>query len=903
MAFIRLPINSLSGGVGRQSPTKRLTTEAENIDNCLVTLERSAEKRPPLSSVNTGLGGAYLDIPFLNPPLNLNFNLDNLYFHFLDIDGFNRYCIIINRAGYDFEPSSNYISPTSGEINLSNFITVYRIEPTEWVKETVDSTIGTTSSNTSGFNRAIFEYLTYGNKSITTNYKVARSTVTNVSPASIKDTFGSTDFDVGIILWNKRIEIDYLPDNSALEIVGIPSTGWGGTFATNNYIHSGDVINYKVSTGSGNSPQNEDLVGDTNYLKNVRDDINLSVDSTTQEVVDIGQSKETFEGIPQFPVATIQTNLSAFCGYRATRTLNDLVDAPRIISLSGGNINFSQDDYYLTSPLTALDRGAGATNGYGRVFVTRDSYLSFPVSFYRTTRYERNPYYERVRSESPNSVFDHRRLPIIIYKDVKNGGLWRVRQLPVQPRKSGTNLSNPGPTAFTRKETIQSITVWKNRLWVATENTIFASKLNNYFDWWVNDVNNLTETDPIDIQASVGVYNKLTYLVPFQSTVFVSTAGSLQFEIRGGSADVGISPFNVEFRPTSFYSTSKLTEPQKLGNNIFFANSGKMYMYLGSNNASSEYSTAVDVSQHCKDYLPDNIRVLSTSSSTDSIHMVNDNIRYQLYNFVFRTNGEKIAQNAFHRWILSPEDDIVALKSYEKDLYLLSKRPATANSSNCKVAVYFTSLETVPFTTPMIDWLTLITPAFMNFDGTNTTLSLPFYDPRINHVIKSAAWGNDAYTDINIVGLSVDSVTGYTKVIASGKLTTNSVWVGRSYEMSIELSQQVIRGAGDGSANVVEGVLNLKRLTTKHLNTGSYDLVIQRNGRPTTTVTFFPFNINSLQSVTGNIKIDGVGEHFTKILSFSESCKIFVKCPYPTPCNITNIDIIGNWRPFNTGIE
>lgn len=50
--FTRLPINTLSGGVGRQAPTKRLISEAENIDNCLVSLEKSIEKRPPLVQVN-----------------------------------------------------------------------------------------------------------------------------------------------------------------------------------------------------------------------------------------------------------------------------------------------------------------------------------------------------------------------------------------------------------------------------------------------------------------------------------------------------------------------------------------------------------------------------------------------------------------------------------------------------------------------------------------------------------------------------------------------------------------------------------------------------------------------------------------------------------------------------------
>lgn len=905
MAFIRLPINSLSGGVGRQAPTKRLTTEAENIDNCLVTLERSAEKRPPLSSINMGGGSAYLDISNLNPPLNLNFNADNLYFHFLDIDGFNRYCIIINRSGYDFEPSNSYINPsTNEEINLSNFITVYRIEPTEWVKETVDSSVGTTVSNTSGFNRAIFEYLTYGNKNSISNYPIARTLKSSVSPATTKNTFGSADFDVGIILWNKLIDIDFLPDNAALELTST-ATGWANTFETNQYIHSGDVFNYKVSDpGAGPTPQTEDNLaqGGVAIYTNVRDDIELSV-GTGGEETDVGQNRESFEFIPQTPLSDIQNAIDATCGFKATRSLSHLTDTPRLISVGAGNtINFNTDQYYLTSPLSPLNRDT-ATSGYGKVFFARNSYSTFPVSYYRTFRYTKNPYYQRVRSESPNSVFDHRRLPIIIYKDVNGTGNWKVRPLPVQPRISGTDISNPGPTAFTRKEKIQSITLWKSRLWIATENTIFSSRLNDYFDFWINDIENITETDPIDIQATVGVYNKLTYIVPFQSTLFVATAGSLQFEVRGGSADVGISPFNVEFRPTSFYSTSKITEPQKLGNNIFFANASKMYMYLGSSNATSEYSSAIDVSQHCKDYLPENIRVLTTSSSTDSIHMVDDNNRNQLFNFVFRTNGEQIVQNAFHRWTLAPEDDIVALKTYEKDFYIVSKRPATSNSTDKALTVYFTSLETVPFTTPMIDWLTLITPPFMTFNGTNTIITLPFYDPRIDSVIKSSAWGNDAYTDISIVNIFVDNVTGYTKLTVSGNITANSVWIGRSYEMSIELSQQVIRGGGQGPGQVVEGVLNLKRITTRHLNSGVYDIEIQRRGRPSTNVSFYPFDINSLQSIQGNIKIDAVGEHFAKILSYSESCKIFIKSDYPTPCNITNIDIIGNWRSLNTSIE
>lgn len=45
-ASTKIPVYSLSGGVSTQPPTKRLPLEAEALDNALISLERSFEKRP-----------------------------------------------------------------------------------------------------------------------------------------------------------------------------------------------------------------------------------------------------------------------------------------------------------------------------------------------------------------------------------------------------------------------------------------------------------------------------------------------------------------------------------------------------------------------------------------------------------------------------------------------------------------------------------------------------------------------------------------------------------------------------------------------------------------------------------------------------------------------------------------
>ena len=102
---------------------------------------------------------------------------------------------------------------------------------------------------------------------------------------------------------------------------------------------------------------------------------------------------------------------------------------------------------------------------------------------------------------------------------------------------------------------------------------------------------------------------------------------------------------------------------------------------------------------------------------------------------------------------------------------------------------------------------------------------------------------------------------------------------------------------------VAEGVFNVKRATFKHFNTGNYDIVIERRGRVDNAVTFIPVDLSSKLYVFGELKLSTVGEHFVKVLSYSEACKVFIKCAYPTPCNISNIEFIGNFRYRNTSIE
>lgn len=80
-------VNSLSGGVARQAPSKRMPTEVEEADNVLLTLERSAEKRQP-SVLIPGEGA--------NSTLNIADDSDDLLYYYYDLDGTNQQIIVVN---------------------------------------------------------------------------------------------------------------------------------------------------------------------------------------------------------------------------------------------------------------------------------------------------------------------------------------------------------------------------------------------------------------------------------------------------------------------------------------------------------------------------------------------------------------------------------------------------------------------------------------------------------------------------------------------------------------------------------------------------------------------------------------------------------------------------------------
>jgi hypothetical protein len=919
MSTIRVPIQSLNGGVSRRESSKRLPQEVENADNVLLTVERSAEKRPPLTHIKTNMEGDFLNMP--NVVAGAGFNPDHLYFHFIDVDGINRYCIVINRAVI--------------ETNL--MVRVFRIEPTEWIEEEFDRL---------SFDRGMKEYLMHYNLS-------------SDSSLPIPDIMGSITFGNGAIFWNKQKKLSFLPDNSdkvklSCDIAPPGSNCVEGFYEPDpSFIHSGDKIRYKTAdmnfVDSQGNPANggtgmvrlpganeedkeavpyepskdsdnlyskwisyvADSVNGGGY-KNVIDDIESRVNSVSLETYSVGHNVANFSEVPIPPAVN---DLGSHNGWKARAMMQHLYH--RNENGISGSIN---DAGYLTSPFKNIT-GEGSiytyetadTTGKGEIWYARDPYFSFTSGFYRTVSNSESgqPYFQKVRAEDKDSVIDHRTFPVLIKKE--KDGVWRISYCPLIPKATGTSINNPGPSAIKENETIKAMEFWKGRLWIATDTTIFASRVNEFFNYFLEDVMNITDADPIDLSVNTGQFNRVQSLTSFQNFLFITTRSGNQFEIRGSATDAGnVSPTSIELRSTSFYSTASTANPVKMGASIYFFDKEKLFLYSGSDAFGNEYSTAYELSTHCRGYLPENYQVVTAIPSYNSLVMVDRDQKNHMYVYTMKTNGQQLVQNAFYRWELDENDQILAIQGYETGFYVVVKR---SNGLGQRLYAYYGTFEPVTLATPLLDRLVKVESNKITYDmETNTTtIRLPYYDPNAKEIVLADNWSESRrYIRYVATGINSAQYDGHqlTELIVTGNLASERaangtyqarrVWAGRPYEMNIQLSPLHVR---DQENTARPGVLNLKRMTTRHRNTAQYTLEIQRYNRAKSSVRSEAFSFNDTTDLLGMLRIEKEGELLSKILGYADSTSIFIKSNFPTPCNITTIEVIGNFRPGDTSIQ
>jgi len=876
---IRIPINSLSGGVGRQAPSKRTMTEAQTIDNALVTLERSVEKRPGTSilkatdDVGNPVSGGALGLP----------SGKDLVYNWFEVSDSLRYLLVIDYEAVTSADTLMYLFKYDGD-------TVAEVGLSISIDQKTRNYITYNPGGVLG--RDAIRVTQVGPKLLILNTQVKAGYTSVPGPAGIWSTL---DYDGSLLNEEDTIggEVSYLTA-SAVDPQGVAilyttaRTYAAGTEVYNNL----GVWKALMAIQSSYSPLPIGTAGN-NGNDYVPGDI---IDGDGTETDPDGQW-EYVRDTAVVPVDTAQYPDSSkrYLG----QSLFDLSEA-KLPPIPGDSIASNGAETMLAQLYPTI----GDPQGAGKIYYMQNSYAGSLPGYYRVVSETDRPYLDRVRSPEAYSILDKNRMPHVLEFNTANS-VWTINPIDWSPRVAGNDTTNPGPQIFAKgnQAPISAVSFFRDRLWMASEDSVFSSRAGGIEDFFLNDPSVIGDEDPIDVRLSTSKYTPVSYMTAFENYLFINTPSDVQFILQG--SENLITPLTAEVSPVSFYSTAPMIEPVLMGSQIYFFAPERMYLYLAQQQGQSMTST-VEVSQHCPDYLPSVFGDYAVVNAHDTIMVVDDDRPTDIYCYTNRFSGNQVAQSSFFRYrmlsdvrSIHSEDDLIFLvtetdgiirmetmKFYETNTQVpvLDSRVSTLWSN--KTVVYDPATNTTSVTIPNLTDVNVNTAVF-NIEE----------EEGVHELAGELINIQDITTDGQDLTLIVQGDIGERVRVASIQDHGYApaplyLTVGRTFTMTVELSPMFSR---DQANNVVDGVLSLRTISTRHFNTGNYRIEIApRPGPFNTSATFNAAMLDD--SVFNAAPISIRGETWAKVFGYSDEARIRIVSDYPTPVNITNIELKGRFR-------
>lgn len=935
----QIPIYTLSGGVGRQAPSKRLPSEAEEMLNVLCTVERSIEKRPgtdlmPIKDATTNFNGEKLGLD----------STDSIEFFWHSLSDQLRFLLAIDRSATGNSDKLFYL----------------------WYFDQADgSFLDQTPANQSGIDLDVRAYITYGstplklvtrgqnlvflNPDVYAGYTSKPRTFTtgdtlDSGSGPVLTESGEYWCQIGLdgqfigadtgdyvedligseVTYTTAVKVDpaqiavffdtYSPYVIGTQVLVVPGTAQGVVASTNNITAANAANYYYLLQAKQSVAPNSDISDVLNWTVIATDEPGFVVAGSEPALDDDRIPKQIDVKDWQYPDST-QLQLG-----QSLPTFNNLTIPPLQVDVTDGN-NGAEDMFVELYGLTT-DPAANqplTNSADGKVYYIQAGYLGQSPGYYLATSVD-TPSFKHVRTPDGYSVIDKKRMPMQLEF---SAAAWEWSTIEWEERKSGDLNTNPGPTAFKegRQSKITTIASFRNRLWFSVGDVLFSSRLDDWTDLWIDDPGVLVDSDPIDIAASTNTYTPITAMVPFREYMFVNTDADVQYELAGSENQ--ITPFTAELQPMTFYSTAPLVEPLKLGNYIFFFDAERLYLYLG---RGGTLSTAQELSAHCPKYLPRSFGATTVAPAQDTIMAVDAADESRVYLYTTKYRGNEILQNAFYQFEYI-DRAVKSMKAWDNYVYMVVKRSVEIDDNVFEDQMFIERqhIRYDPVDTPRIDRkqkITLTNGAL----STDRTAANCSYDPAtVESTIRVPFVYDGDATDLIVLdseGRSrtikafVSSAT-FTDVTVAGPFDDNDfIWIGSKFTMLLQMSTQFVRGDDN---NPREGILNVASMLTRHFDTGNYDVVVQRRGRPVADIksayesrdpslSNFTASFSAPQSdsfadstlTIGNIEYQG--ELVSKVMGYSDKIEIFILSDYFTPVNITNIQMKGKFTAKYSGV-
>ena len=856
---VKIPLNTLSGGVGRQAPTKRLPSEVEDMNNMFCTTERSIDKRngfAPLEGLGNNLG--------IDP------NEKNLWFDWFFVGDTQRYLFVI-----DFSAGLN-----------DQLFWVFKLDTKAGIliSQNVDTSLG----------NAVYYYLTAGGgnaRDVLRSVSVGSTLlILNTSAKAGFTSDGVDDFEFNLdgtkstTIDFKGRKIDYQttitvdPERDAE--IWSPSTNyvWGQKAIDTSDPKADEVFKYgiwkiksDVASGSLPGPTNASSIlppSDADSVEEWERDTETIDGITSDRYTDYISVEDYTYPDPDKPY--LGQSVTKFSELRFPPDANDVIARNGVADT--------------TYTIQSLYPDSGDSAGRGKIIHLSQEYLGSTPGWYRVISNLEQPYLFKVRTPDEMSLIDQNRMPVQIYLNTENDQ-WSIRTVDWEPRTSGTKRTNPGPSFFqdrdgnAQQKEIKAIAFYRDRLFLASEDTLISSRLGKFDNLFLDDPANITVSDPIDLNVSSNIYTPITFLQPFRDFMFLGTSGDTQYELIGSENQ--ISPLTAEIAPTSFFPMTTDIKPLLMNNNLFFFSKKRLFIYFGTG-SNTINQQAFELSRHVPNYLPTSYWSATVSSAHNTIFVVEgDSPGNKIFCYRNQIANEQIVQNAFFTFTISGE--IHSIKAIEDELYII-------NEENNVLQLQKISLIPDTEDIPRLD-NKRETGLPSSYDSSTDVTTFYFTNNPLQNEDQIFV---TQPTELQGTIINITATVGGLTATASGNFATvESGWVGNKFTAKVTLSDIFVR---DDENNVIPGTLNLRYGITRHHKTGNYILGVTRKKRTQKNYTFEP-NVLDDRTVEadGNLnELNGVFKF--PLMGFTDDLDITISSSFPHPMNITNIELTGKFK-------
>jgi len=504
------------------------------------------------------------------------------------------------------------------------------------------------------------------------------------------------------------------------------------------------------------------------------------------------------------------------------------------------------------------------------------------------------PYYQRIRTPEIGSVLDRATMPhIFAFNGNPDTPDFVVSEGPWSPRLSGDFTTNPGPSFISGSldplsetsptgQKITSISYWRNRLWLASGTTIVTSRAGDPFNLWLDDINTVSDDDPIDLFLGDTDASEINWIIPFEKSCFVGTNGRTQFIISG--AENFIAPSTVSIDSGNEYSVSADAQPLKVGMYLFFVDRGRLYIHAGGGSANRP-NLSFSVSEQVYGYFPYICRQAIAAPASDYLLFLSgdEGEENMIYVFQQRTLPDgSIGQQSFYRWIFdAPIEHITA----NGDLLKILTKRTVAGVERRYLEVL--DMSRVELGDVLVDRRYTIESADIVYDNVanTSTFVLPYHLGGQDYYLVDTT---DFTQLVGTVETSTENANQSTIVINGDyREKAGSIVVGVPYEMKIELSKFVMRGEDNVAG---DGTITLKSLGIRHYNSGTYDIGVMRQGRFETITTFDPYRTNNPFVTKEERYYDPNGQSNARLAANADRAQIQIRSNGFIPVNLTNVE-------------